>query len=206
MGLVAVSVHADAGVGKVDYVRDVKPLFEKRCGACHGALKQKAGLRLDAGVLVMKGSEEGAVIKPGDVRGSLLITKVTATDIEDRMPPEGEGEALTDEQVDLLRRWITQGAVYPEDEKIAGDPREHWAYQTPLRGEVPWGVKAEAGNPIDAFIAARLRSRGLERVGFAEPGVWLRRVSLDLVGLPPTVDELTTFEAACAKGDAAETV
>jgi len=111
MGLVAVSVHADAGVGKVDYVRDVKPLFEKRCGACHGALKQKAGLRLDAGVLVMKGSEEGAVIKPGDVRGSLLITKVTATDIEDRMPPEGEGEALTDEQVDLLRRWITQGAV-----------------------------------------------------------------------------------------------
>ena len=203
MGLVAVSVHADAGVGKVDYVRDVRPLFEKRCGACHGALKQKAGLRLDAGVLVMKGSEEGAVIKPGDVRGSLLITKVTATDIEDRMPPEGEGEALTDEQVDLLRRWITQGAVYPEDEKIAGDPREHWAYQTPLRGEVPWGVKAEAGNPIDAFIAARLRSRGLERVGFAEPGVWLRRVSLDLVGLPPTVDELTTFEAACAKGDAA---
>lgn len=180
----------------VDYARDVKPLLGKKCVACHGPLKQEAGLRLDAGSLIHKGSGDGAVIVPGKPAESRLVVKVTAADPADRMPPAGEGEPLTAEQIALLSGWIDAGAPFPEDEAILEDPRQHWAYLPPQRPAVPevddpvWSA-----NPVDAFIGAKHRALGLTPLPEADRLTLLRRVFLDLVGLPPTRDEQHAFLA-----------
>jgi hypothetical protein len=192
----------------VDYSHQIKPLFASKCATCHGALKQKSGLRLDTGSLAVRGANDGAVIVPGDAEASLILRKVTAADPEERMPPEGEGAPLTDAQVELLRAWIDQGATHPADEPMPEDPRDHWAYRPPQRPQIPASDDkakslATSGNPIDAFIAARHSSRGLTPAPFADAGTWLRRVSLDLVGLPPTPEQRAAFVTACAQGEAA---
>ena len=110
---VSASTLADGNVvpqHNVDYDRDIKPLLLQKCAACHGALKQNAGLRLDAGEFVRKGGDNGPVVQPGQVSSSLLIERVTAADVDIRMPPEGQGERLSEAQVDLLKVWIDQGA------------------------------------------------------------------------------------------------
>ena len=183
----------------IDYLKQIKPVLRERCFACHGALKQEAGLRLDSAALAIKGGESGAVIKPGDVEASLLLKRITATDESTRMPPEGE--PLKAEQIAALRKWIAEKAVAPADEQPERDPRDHWAFKTPMRPEVPElksqisDSKFQIRNPIDAFIAKEHRARGLVPQPVADKRVWLRRVSLDLIGLPPTMEELEAFIA-----------
>ncbi|RLT20965.1 MAG: DUF1549 domain-containing protein, partial [Planctomycetota bacterium] len=178
----------------VDYEREIKPLLFQKCAACHGALKQNSGLRLDAGELIRKGGDNGPTVVPGQSIHSVLIDRVTAQDHSVRMPPEGQGEKLSESQVDLLRRWIDQGAASPADEKIPDDPARYWSYQSPVRPAVP-AVKNQAWvrNPIDAFIAIEHEKRGLSPAEESPREVWLRRVCLDLTGLPPTRTELHAF-------------
>lgn len=179
---------------RVDYQRDIKPLLEHKCIACHGALQQQAGLRLDAGQLIHAGGESGTVLSAGKADASLLIDRVTATDATLRMPPDGEGEPLTALQVEILKRWINQGAEYPEDEAIPDDPKNHWSYLRINRPELPMATDGGwARNPIDRFISAEHQARGLKPRPEAAPEVWLRRVYLDLVGIPPSADELRAF-------------
>ncbi|MFM9959641.1 MAG: DUF1553 domain-containing protein [Planctomycetaceae bacterium] len=183
----------------VDYLKQIKPVLRERCFACHGALKQEAGLRLDTAALAIKGGESGAAIQPGDVEASLLLKRITAADESQRMPPEGD--RLKPEQIAALRSWIAQKATAPADEQPERHPREHWAFKTPVRPAVPdlksqiENQKSKIENPIDAFIAAEQLKHGLIPQAEADRRVWLRRVSLDLIGLPPTIEELDAFIA-----------
>ncbi len=125
-----------------------------------------------------------------------MLERVRAADPAERMPPEGEGEPLTREQIDLLTRWIETGAAYPADETILPRPEEHWAYQVPQCPTVPTVSHPHgAGNPIDAFIAERYEQQGLSPVAPADRRTLLRRVTFDLIGLPPTPGELSAFLA-----------
>ena len=178
----------------VDYASQIKPILKARCYACHGALKQKAGLRLDTGGSIRQGGDGGPAIAPGQSTASLLIERVTESDPAQRMPPEGP--PLTSEQVALLRAWIDQGAGSPADERPEADPRQHWAFVAPVRPAVPT-VRDASGvrDPIDAFLGRERERRGLKPLPEAEPNVLLRRVYLDLIGLPPTREELHAFLA-----------
>jgi mono/diheme cytochrome c family protein len=172
----------------VDYAREIKPILMTKCSSCHGPLKQKAGLRLDAGRLVHAGSKANKVIVPGKAMESLLIGLVTEQDAEKRMPPTGQ--ALSPEQVAVLKQWIDEGAAYPADEVMARTPGEHWSFQALRRPRVP-EVKDAAwpSNAIDHFVLAKLESKGWKPNAPAERGALLRRAYLDLTGLPPTLAE-----------------
>ena len=104
------SIVSQAAEERVDYLKQIKPVLRERCFACHGALKQEGKLRLDTAALAIKGGESGAAFKPGDVDGSLLLKRVTASDEAERMPPEGE--PLKAEQIAALKQWIAQKAVH----------------------------------------------------------------------------------------------
>jgi hypothetical protein len=183
----------------IDYTRQIKPVLQARCSACHGVLKQKAGLRLDTAALALRGSKSQAVIVPGDPEASVLIERVSSPEESERMPPEGE--PLKPSEIAALKAWIAQGAKAPLDEQPERDPRDHWAFKTPVRPTVPTVENAAwVKNPIDTFIAVEHQRRGLTPQPPADKRVWLRRVSLDLIGLPPTVDELDTFLADQSPG------
>jgi len=177
----------------VDYLTDVKPILAQKCFACHGALKQESGLRLDAASLIRQGGDGGLVIVAGKIDESPLITRISAQDPQDRMPPADEAESLTAEQIAILKAWVRQGAIAAND-PIPADPRAHWAYQVPERSAVP--QVEETGwvrNDIDAFLAAEHERRGLVHTMEAAPETLLRRVYYDLIGLPPTREELHAF-------------
>ncbi|MBL8849838.1 MAG: DUF1549 domain-containing protein [Planctomycetaceae bacterium] len=178
----------------VDYARDVRPIFAEKCGSCHGVLKQEAGLRLDAGSLIRSGGDSGAAIGR-TVEGSLIWQRVTAAEGAERMPPEESGKPLTAEQLGVLRRWIEAGAPFPADEEVAASPRDHWAYQRPQRSAVPLIAGASGENPIDAFVAERQHASGVAPFSETDRVTLLRRVTLDLTGLPPTREELRAFLA-----------
>ncbi|MBC8353792.1 MAG: DUF1553 domain-containing protein [Planctomycetes bacterium] len=177
---------------RVDYEREVKPIFQARCYSCHAALKQESELRLDTGVAIRQGGEGGPAVIPGTSETSPLWKRITATDESTRMPPEGE--PLTNEQVQLIRHWIAQGAVSPKNERPEEDPREHWSFKTPQRHKLPSVKRADwPRNPIDHFIAAKHEQRDLVPLAPAAKHILLRRVYLDLIGLPPTREELHAF-------------
>lgn len=179
---------------KPDYLRQVKPVLRERCYACHGALKQEAGLRLDTGPLILKGGDSGAAITIGDTNASLLLRRVTSADDSERMPPEGE--PLKPTEINALKSWIRDGAMTPADEQPERSPRDHWAFQPPVRPEVPVLDDATViKNPIDAFIVQEQRKKQIESQRPADKRVWLRRVSIDLIGLPPSLAELQAFLA-----------
>ena len=183
------------GAQGVDYVREIKPILTARCFACHGALQQKSGLRLDTVGLMKTGGDKGPAIVPGKSAESPLFAYVRATGRK-RMPPDSEGDPLKKGEIDLLKAWIDQGAIGPAEEKPETDPKDHWAFKPPLRPTVP-SVKNAAWvrNPIDAFVAAEHDRRGLVPQGAAEKRILLRRVTLDLIGLPPTREEVEAFLA-----------
>src|SRR5262245_12380986 len=126
MSCIVLRAGVSAASEPVDYGSQIKPLLAGRCYACHGALKQKAGLRLDTGAAIRRGGDAGPAVVPGRSAESLLIDRVTDADPAQRMPPEGR--SLTTAQVDLLRAWIDQGAASPADERPEADPRRHWAF------------------------------------------------------------------------------
>jgi len=177
----------------VDYARQVKPVLKERCLACHGALKQKAGLRLDTGEAIRRGGDSGSAVELGNADESLLIERVAETNPAQRMPPEGA--PLSAEQITTLRNWIEQGAKSPADEAPEPDPRRHWAFQKLERPATPKDESRGpwARNPIDAFVAREHARRGVTPLPPASPQVLLRRVYLDLIGLPPTREELREF-------------
>ncbi|MFY7874725.1 MAG: c-type cytochrome domain-containing protein [Pirellula sp.] len=117
------------------YERSVKLVFAERCIACHGALKQEAGLRLDTARFAIAGGDSGAAITPSDTQSSLILSRVTSQDMSIRMPPEGE--PLKAEQIGGLSQWIAQGAGAPENEQAEKSPLEHWAFQSPKKPSIP---------------------------------------------------------------------
>jgi hypothetical protein len=185
------------------YLRDIKPLLQNRCFSCHGALKQQAGLRLDTAAAMVRGGDSGPAIVRGDSSKSLLVARVSASDKAQRMPPEHEGEALSADQIKALKDWIDASAPAPADEQPAADPRSHWAFQSVKRPAVPMpptNAPAWGHNPIDAFVAAGHRQAGVTPNPEASRSLLLRRLSLDLIGLPPTAAELDAFERDMAPG------
>ncbi len=178
----------------VDYLRDVKPILARRCYACHGALKRKAGLRLDTAASIHKGGDGGPAVEPGKAIESLLVDRITDPDESFRMPPEGD--PLADDEVAKVRAWIDAGAPLPRTEEPQKDPRDHWAFRPPVRPDVP--DVANSGwvrNPIDAFLAAEHERRGLTPAPDTDRATLLRRVALDLTGLAPTPEQLRAFLA-----------
>jgi hypothetical protein len=163
-----------------DY-RQVKELLAAKCYSCHGALKQKAKLRLDTRDFMLKGE----VIMPGKAADSLLIERVEDMS-EERMPPPEDGAALKPDEIVLLRRWIDTGARAPAGELIPQAPSEHWAFKTPHRTTLP----GDKGNPIDVLLQNRRATLGLKAQPPAQRTILLRRLYLDLIGLPPTREQL----------------
>ena len=197
--LVSVLAEEARAVDDVDYETEIRPLLRDRCLSCHGALRQQGGLRIDTAAALLKGGDSGPAIEPGKADASELIARVSTDDESIRMPPEGE--ALTADEVALLTRWIAAGAPRPEDETPDLSPSDHWAFRVPVRPNVPARPPSVnersvwSESPIDAFIARRHQAEGLTPQPFAEKHVLLRRLYLDLIGLPPTPEQLDAFLA-----------
>jgi hypothetical protein len=173
---------------KIDYTRDVRPILADNCLRCHGndPTHREAELRLDefAAGKDFRGAED--VIIPGDPDASEFLNRITTDDADMHMPPASTGKALKPEQIETLRRWIAEGAEY----------QKHWSFVAPKRPEVPQAVAGGAvHNPIDAFVLRRLDKVGLKPSPPVDRARLLRRLSLDLVGLPPTPEEVAEFVA-----------
>jgi hypothetical protein len=171
----------------VDFVKEVQPVFQKHCYECHSEKKQKSGLRLDVKQLALKGGDHhGPDIRPRNAKDSPLIHFITTQDEDEIMPPNGKRLSAT--EIDILKRWILEGAAWPDgvDSAKIEDKRDHWAFK-------PLQVVDSKMASIDAFIDTKLREHGLQRSAKAEPTAWLRRVTFDLTGLPPTPDEVASF-------------
>ncbi|HLX64405.1 MAG TPA: PSD1 and planctomycete cytochrome C domain-containing protein [Planctomycetota bacterium] len=178
-----------AADAKLSYNRDIRPIFSENCFACHGPDKNKRAtdMRLDVKELAFaKLKEGGFAIVPGDVKQSTLLARVASTEPEEHMPPRKFGKTLTEAQIATLKKWIEQGAVY----------EGHWAYVPPVLAAVPPVANEKwCRNAIDRFILARLESEKIAPSAEADKGTLLRRVNLDLIGLPPTPEELAAFTA-----------
>lgn len=176
----------------VEFERDIQPILA-RCTSCHGAEKQSNGLRLDRGAAAMRGGDAGAAILPGNSVDSLLIRYVAGLEEGKRMPPKGE--PLTPQEIGVLRAWIDAGAAWPEAGPApSGVSSSHWAFKTPERPAVPKVANASwVRNPIDAFVLAKLESLGIAPSPEADRATLLRRLSLDLTGLPPSPEDVETF-------------
>ena len=167
------AIAADTTVpgASVDYLRDIKPLFKLRCASCHGAVQQKADLRLDAGSVI-----------PKDVHEELL-RRLLSTDHAERMPPEGA--RLSAEQIALVRAWVEAGAPFPTDESVPVAPEKHWSFQPVKRPELP---RSNHTHPLDALLYGETAADPR-----AAPAALVRRVFLDLTGLPPTLEEQNRY-------------
>ncbi|MFO0953329.1 MAG: DUF1549 domain-containing protein [Isosphaeraceae bacterium] len=172
----------------VRFNRDVRPILSDACLRCHGpdASRRKAHLRLDTpeGARADLGGRHALV--PGKPDQSEIVARITSEDPEERMPPASSGKTLTPAQVETLKRWVAQG----------GDFEPHWSFVPPERPALP-AVKNPSWlrNPVDAFVLARLEAEGLKPSPEADPTTLLRRVTLDLTGLPPTPREVDAYLA-----------
>ena len=165
-----------AGNPPVSYQRDIQPIFAEHCTQCHGAdeSERKAGLRLDQRESALKVGDAGiAAVVPGKPDESELIRRVTSNDSNEQMPPPKHLKPLSPKQIDTLKQWIQDGAAY----------ETHWAFVAPQKATLPDVGQA---NPVDAFVVSHLKQRGLGLSPAAEPSVLLRRLSLDVIGLPPS--------------------
>jgi hypothetical protein len=184
----APSVAAAADPAKLEYFETkVRPLLAEHCYSCHGAKKQSAGLRLDTSAGLKAGADDGPVIVAGDDAKSRLIKSVKRQG-DYAMPPK---TALPADAVAVLVEWVKAGAEYPADaaEGPKADPRKHWAFQPVKEPAVPPG----AANPIDALVLAKLKEKGLTPAPRADRRTLIRRAYYDLIGLPPTADEVDAF-------------
>jgi hypothetical protein len=181
--LATATAHA---AGKLDFNRDIRPILSDNCFACHGfdAKKRKADLRLDVPEGAFTAIEGAFPIKPGDVEASTIIQRILSHDEDEVMPPPDTNKKVMPEQVEILKRWIKEGAEY----------KKHWSFEAPVKTAPPQ-VKGPVSNPIDAFIQARLAEEGLSPMPGASKETLIRRVTLDLTGLPPTLAEIDAFLA-----------
>jgi mono/diheme cytochrome c family protein len=184
-----------AAAGPVDFVRDVQPILAQNCFGCHGAGKHEGQLRWDNKEMALQGGERGPDIIPGRSAESRMIQLVSGLDPDLIMPQKGD--RLTAAQIGILRAWIDQGASWPESASVkAVNTRKHWAFLAPVRPPIP-PVKDKnwPRNPIDYFVLARLEAEKLRPSPEADRRTLLRRLSLDLTGLPPTIQEINDFVA-----------
>jgi mono/diheme cytochrome c family protein len=182
----------------VEFATDIQPLFADRCYSCHGSGKQESGFRLDQKAAALKGGElfEGRAIVPGRSADSILVQAIAHTHADLKMPRKGD--RLSADQVGLVRAWIDQGAAWPENAVASNqrDPAKHWAFQTPVRPALPATRDRKwARTPVDHFILAKLTEEKLKPSPEADKVTLLRRLHLDLTGLPPTVEEVDAFLA-----------
>ncbi|WP_169972709.1 PSD1 and planctomycete cytochrome C domain-containing protein [Tautonia rosea] len=177
----------------VRFETDIRPMFEAHCISCHGPDQRKGGLRLDNRSDGLAGGDSGPMIEPGDSALSYLIEKVAGLDPLSTMPPSDD--PLTPEQIGILRAWIDQGPDWPDsDAPTRGPSSDHWAFQAPELPELPTvSDPSWPRNPIDHFILARLDAEGLAPAPEADRTTLIRRLSLDLIGLPPTPEEVDAF-------------
>lgn len=186
----ALALSASAEEKKVDFGRDIRPLLSNSCFLCHGPDPAdrkgggKDGFRIDT----LEGSREDLGgyfgIVPGKPEESEIYLRMTNDDPDESMPPPKHGKKLPPEAVELMRRWIAEGAEY------AG----HWSYVKPVKAPVPMSGEGWAKNEIDHFIHARLDSENLKPSPEADRATLIRRVSLDITGLPPTLEEVERFK------------
>ncbi len=191
--IAAAGLSVQAADVPVDFEKQIRPLFADQCVSCHGADKQKGGLRLDVKQLAMDGGTSGKSMLIGKGEKSLLVERLRGKGDEDPMPLKKD--PLPNDQIALVSRWIDEGAKWPEG-GAAIAVAKHWSFVPPLRLSKP-AVKNEAWvrNPIDAFVLAKLESEGMQPSSEAARETLLRRVGLDLVGLPPSPRELDDFLA-----------
>jgi len=200
---------AAAPVAKVDaaglefFEKNIRPLLADHCYECHSAAKStsKGGLRLDSRGAALKGGDNGSAVLPGQVEKSLLVKAVRYGDPDLAMPPAKKGGRLTDAQVALLERWVEMGAPMPADgAKLSGltdKARQHWAFQPVRKPAVPIVKQSNwVRTPVDAFVLAKLEEKGLVPTPAASPESYLRRVSYDLIGLPPSAEQAAAFRKA----------
>jgi mono/diheme cytochrome c family protein len=183
-----------AGTQTIEYNRDIRPILSDNCFACHGPddNKRKAKLRLDRKEDAFKPAKSGdPAIIPGDTAKSHLIERISSKDEDEKMPPPKSGKKLTAQQIDLLTRWIAQGAKW----------QNHWSFEKPQRATPP-AVKDKKWprNEIDYFVLNRLEKEGLKPSPEADKTTLIRRVTLDLTGLPPTPEEVDSFLADKSTG------
>jgi len=175
------SLLTEAAPTAPDFTRDIRPILSENCFACHGqdAKKRKGKLRLDKGDVAIAERDGVQAIAPGNLEKSEAWTRILSEDEDEVMPPRDSDKELSDAEKDILKQWILQGAQYAD----------HWAFTAPKPPVVPKGV----ANPIDAFLQQRLAEEGLEPAPLAKPETLVRRVYLDLTGLPPRLEEVDAF-------------
>jgi len=170
---------------KVNFQADIQPIFEKSCGSCHSAKAQMGQLRLDTEAAAMAGGQSGKVIVPGHARDSILYQRVAGLSDQARMPMGGQ---LSSDQIERIRAWIDTSV------SLSAATKKHWAFVAPVRPRAPNIKQAKwVSNPIDAFILERLETEKLAPSPEADRTTLLRRLSLDLIGLPPTPEEIDAF-------------
>jgi hypothetical protein len=182
----------------LDFVHDIRPLLEKHCYACHSGDLPKSGLRLDVKAAAFKGGDGwGEAIVPGEADDSPLVQLTRGDDPDLQMPPKESGvPPMAAADVQRLAEWVNAGANWPDgvDTAVIVDKSDHWAYKPVRRSEVPAVRDASwPRNDIDRFILARLEAEGLRPSPEAERRAWLRRVTFDMTGLPPTPAEIAAF-------------
>ncbi len=182
---------------QIDFERDVRPILNRHCIACHGGVKQASGLSFVYREQLLGEADSGLIpVVPGDVENSEVIARVTSDEEGVRMPPlEESPEGLTPEEIDILKKWIEAGAKWSE----------HWAFEPPEPSPPPSVENIEwSRSPIDRFVLARLERAGWQPAPSAAPEKWLRRVTFDLTGLPPSLVEREEFlQAVRNEGEAA---
>jgi hypothetical protein len=181
----------------VDFSRDIKPLLNQHCVACHGGVKQAAGISLVYRSQVLGEARSGKTpVVPGDLAASELIRRVTTTDPEDRMPPPAEHpKGLTAGEIDTFKRWVLEGGRWGE----------HWAFVKPMPAPIPQPNNRDwSRTGLDRFVIQKMEQAGVAPSPEETPDRWLRRTSLDLTGLPPTPKERADFLATLPdRGEAA---
>ena len=186
-----VAVAAEPSTSPIDFSRDVFPILRRSCFECHGHEKQEGDLRLDQRAAALKGGASGATFIAGRPDESELLRRVSLPKDDAEVMP-ARGETLSAREIDVLRRWIAAGAAWPEQVATA----KHWSYVPPQRPQLPQNSDPWIRTPVDAFVLDRLRREGLTPSPEADPETLVRRLYLDLIGLPPSPAEVEHFARA----------
>jgi mono/diheme cytochrome c family protein len=188
---------------EVEFEKDILPILKESCFDCHGPDDQESGFRVDSRVALLTGGDYGEPgIVPGDDTKGLLLAAISYEDSDFEMPPDGK---LSDEKIELIKRWVKQGAVWPGqmDAKVEEVKSDHWSFQPVTRPEIPSfaddEIKSELTNPVDAFLLKSLKENELEFSSSADPQTLIRRASIVLTGIAPTSKQTNDFVAAYEK-------